>query len=69
MTDPSKIKVRCGDWDQKDDDIEIIKHQDVAVKGISVLKLRFYFVVIHQIKKKMLFLMNQKQKKPERFQD
>ena len=52
MTDPSKIKVRCGDWDQKDDDIEIIKHQDVAVKGISVLKLRFYFVVIHQIKKK-----------------
>ena len=51
MTDPSKIKVRCGDWDQKDDDIEIIKHQDVAVKGISVLKLRFYFVVIHQILK------------------
>ena len=33
MTDPSKIKVRCGDWDQKDDDIEIIAHQDVAVKG------------------------------------
>ena len=39
VTDPSKIKVRCGDWDQKDDDIEIIAHQDVAVKGCLISKV------------------------------
>ena len=43
ITDPSKIKIRCGDWDQKDDDIEIIRHQDVAVKGGLISEIILIF--------------------------